>query len=101
MKRLIRKTRARHALGTAVTWACAVLLGGAGGCWAQPAITLSPTSGPPTSKLSVSGSGFAANAAVDIYFDTKDEALVSANGQGSFSNIQITAPGAELQERTG
>jgi len=78
-----------------VKWAairtCVVMLGGAGWCWAQPAITLSPTSGPPTTKISVSGSGFAPNTAVDIYFGATDEASANTNGSGNFSNIVIKA----------
>jgi hypothetical protein len=43
---------------------------------AAPCITLSKKSGPPTSQILVSGRGFEPNVGVDIYFDTKDEALV-------------------------
>ncbi len=68
----------------------------AGVCFGKPAVSVSPTSGPPTSKLLVSGSGFKANAEIDIYFDTKDEAKVIANGSGSFSNISIEAPRSAL-----
>jgi hypothetical protein len=54
-----------------------VLLGGV--CFAQPAMTLSPAAGPPTTNLTVSGSGFVASAAVDIYFDTTNLALTVTN----------------------
>jgi hypothetical protein len=40
-------------------------------------ITLSPTISPPTTSTQVSGSGFAPNAAIDIYFDTTDLALAT------------------------
>ena len=73
---------------------CVVILWGAGWCWAQPAITLSPKAGPPTTWISVSGSGFAPNIAVDIYFGTKDEALASTDGSGNFSKIVIKALGS-------
>ena len=57
-----------------------------------PAVTLSPTVGPPTSAVSVSGSNFGSYEAVDVYFDTTDEALVSTNAQGQFSSsIQVPA----------
>ncbi len=55
--------------------------------FSQSAISLSPTSGPPTTNLQVSGSGFAANAKVDIFFGTEDKALAIADGSGSFSQI--------------
>jgi outer membrane protein assembly factor BamB len=64
----------------------------AGICLAQPAVTLSPTSGPPTSTVQVSGSGFTPNAKIKIFFDVKDEALAVANGSGSFSNVDVIVP---------
>jgi outer membrane protein assembly factor BamB len=76
-------------LGTAILFL-------AGFCFSQPAISLSPTDGPPTTSLRVSGSGFAPNARVDIYFGTQDEALAVANGAGSFSQIAIPAPASAL-----
>jgi outer membrane protein assembly factor BamB len=59
---------------------------------AAPTITLSKRTGPPTSRILVSGHGFNPNVGVDIYFDTKDEALVVTNGQGEFKNSEINAP---------
>jgi hypothetical protein len=68
-------------------------------CWlfpsiafAAPSINLSEQIGPPTSQILVSGSGFAPNVGVDIYFDTKDEALVVTNNEGEFHNAKIHAP---------
>jgi outer membrane protein assembly factor BamB len=49
-----------------------------------------------TSKLLVSGSGFKPYAAIDIYFDTKDEAKAIANGSGSFSKVAIQTPKSAL-----
>jgi hypothetical protein len=69
--------------------ACSLLCGIAS---AAPSITLSKKSGPPTSQILVSGSGFEPNVGVDIYFDTKDEALVVTNGKGEFNNAGIHAP---------
>ncbi|HSY65168.1 MAG TPA: PQQ-binding-like beta-propeller repeat protein [Terriglobales bacterium] len=57
-----------------------------------PYITLSKKSGPPTSGILVSGRGFEPNVGVDIYFDTKDEALVITNGKGAFHDAGIHAP---------
>jgi hypothetical protein len=55
---------------------------------ATPSITLSKKSGPPTSGILVSGRGFEPNVGVDIFFDTKDEALVITNGKGGFDNAK-------------
>jgi outer membrane protein assembly factor BamB len=76
-----------------------VVLLAAGACFAKPAISLSLTSGPPTSKLLVSGSGFTPYAEIDIYFDIRDEAKATADGSGSFSNISIQAPASALPGR--
>src|SRR5215813_13352253 len=57
-----------------------------------PHIRLSPHSGPPTSTVRVSGTGFGAYRAVDIFFGTTDEALAATNGNGAFSGIQIRVP---------
>jgi outer membrane protein assembly factor BamB len=59
---------------------------------AAPTITLSKKSGPPTSPILISGRGFQANVGVDVYFDTKDEALVVTNGEGEFHNARAYAP---------
>src|SRR5436190_11632160 len=52
---------------------------------AAPSITLSPRIGPPTTTVDVSGTGYGANAAVDIYFDTTDVCLDIAGGTGGIS----------------
>jgi outer membrane protein assembly factor BamB len=59
---------------------------------AAPTVTLSKKSGPPTSKILVSGRGFESNVGVDIFFDTKDKALVVTNGKGEFHDAGIYAP---------
>src|SRR5580700_10640743 len=69
--------------------ACLLLCGVAS---AAPSIALSKKSGPPTSGIRVSGRGFEPNVGVDIYFDTKDEALVVTNGKGEFHDTGIHAP---------
>jgi hypothetical protein len=55
-----------------------VIFGLAGLCSGQ-AVTLSVKVGSPTTKTLVSGSGFEANSAIDIYFDTTDDPF----GQGT------------------
>src|ERR1700680_39001 len=69
--------------------ACVLLSGMAS---AAPSITLSQSSGPPTSRILISGRGFEPNVGVDIFFDTKDKALVVANGKGEFHDAGIYAP---------
>jgi hypothetical protein len=44
----------------------------------------------------VSGTGFGAHRAVDIYFDTADKALASTNGNGAFSGIRIRVPASAV-----
>ena len=60
---------------------------------AAPAVSLSPASGPPTTKVTVSGTGFAASSLIDIYFDITDLALTLSGPNGSFS-ISLQAPAA-------
>jgi outer membrane protein assembly factor BamB len=52
---------------------------------AAPALSRSPVAGPPTVKVKVSGSGFSAYEAVDVYFDTEDLCLSATNGLGRFT----------------
>src|SRR5580700_3000692 len=70
---------------------CAFVASLAISCLSQT-VSISPRIGPPTLEVRVSGSGFGADAAIDIYFDTTDEALALANGSGAFSEIAITVP---------
>jgi outer membrane protein assembly factor BamB len=69
--------------------ACLLLCGLAS---AEPSITLSKKTGPPTSRILVSGRGFAPNAGVDIYFDTKDQAVVATNSKGEFHDAKVHVP---------
>jgi len=64
-------------------------------CFGQT-IKLSANSGPPTTHITVSGSNFPANTAVDIYFDTSDLALASTDGTGAFSKISIQVASTAL-----
>ena len=63
---------------------------------AQPLVTVSPTSGQPTSKTTVGGTGFGASEPVDIYFDTTDLALATTDPGGSFSGIHLIVPGSAV-----
>lgn len=63
---------------------------------AIPRVKLSPRTGPPTSTVKVSGTGFGAHRAVDIYFDTTDKALASTNGHGVFTSIPVSVPASAV-----
>ncbi|MGA2906050.1 MAG: PQQ-binding-like beta-propeller repeat protein [Candidatus Korobacteraceae bacterium] len=54
-----------------------------------PTIVTNPTVGPPTTSVTVAGSGFDPYAAVDIYFDKTDMALVTTNGSGGFAGGSV------------
>jgi len=48
--------------------------------------------GPPKAALAVYGAGFPPKTAVDVYFDTNDQALAIADANGNFSaNLQVPA----------
>jgi outer membrane protein assembly factor BamB len=55
-------------------------------------VKLSFTSGPPTGAVTVSGSGFGAREAVDVYFDTTDEALTVTSASGTFKGVKVNVP---------
>ncbi|HUO32579.1 MAG TPA: PQQ-binding-like beta-propeller repeat protein [Bryobacteraceae bacterium] len=63
---------------------------------AQPTVTVSPAAGPPTSQAAVGGRGFAAEEAVDIYFDTTDLALATTSATGRFAGIGLVIPAAAV-----
>jgi outer membrane protein assembly factor BamB len=58
--------------------------------------TLSPAIGPPTTNVQVSGAGFPASTAVDIYFDTTDEVLAVTSATGTFSGIVVKVPASAV-----
>jgi len=68
-------------------------------CFGQPTITLSVSGGPPTTTMLDSGSGFALNDPVNIYFDKTDETLIMTDGNGSFQNAAAHALGSALPGR--
>ena len=53
--------------------------------YAAPAVTVKPTSGPPTTGITAQGSGFFAFEVVDVYFDTRDLVLSVTSETGGFS----------------
>jgi outer membrane protein assembly factor BamB len=55
-------------------------------------ITLSPNSGPPTSKVTVQGTGFGSKEQVVITLDNEPDGKAKTNQQGSFTT-KITIPG--------
>ena len=75
---------------------CAILFATAVPALATPSVSLSPATGHPQQTFKVSGSGFAANKAVDIYWDTTDEVLVIADSVGAMSSRQLTVPADAL-----
>src|SRR6059058_3841317 len=77
-----------------VTWGLAVLLVVAlpGTALAAPAVTLSSSTGPPTTTLTVSGTGFAASSLVDVYWDLTQVAFGSTTSTGAMNPMTITVP---------
>ncbi|HEY6784399.1 MAG TPA: PQQ-binding-like beta-propeller repeat protein, partial [Gemmatimonadales bacterium] len=78
--------------------ASALLLAGVSPAQARPAlalITLSKVAGPPTSRVTVQGSGFGASETIDLKFDVRFIATAQSDATGSFSK-KITVPKAAL-----
>ncbi|HXZ39926.1 MAG TPA: hypothetical protein VEG68_04240 [Terriglobales bacterium] len=69
-----------------------VVLAAALAAAAAPKVALSPTIGPPTTSISVSGSGFPDSTVVDIYFDTTELVLTVTTATGTFSGVTILLP---------
>jgi outer membrane protein assembly factor BamB len=59
-------------------------------------VSVLPTNGPPTTKTYVSGSGFAPNAEIYLYFDSTYESVTFANSSGSFSVFAIQVPASAV-----
>lgn len=75
-----------------LTLLSSVAIAGFDQVYAARSITLSPTSGPPGTNVTVTGSGFSANASVSIIFDAATVlAEVPANSNGAFSTT-VTIP---------
>lgn len=71
--------------------ALSALLLGAPNALAAFTETIAPAAGPPTTKVTVTGTGFAPDAAVDVFFDTTDLCLSFASAAGAVSCL-ITVP---------
>jgi outer membrane protein assembly factor BamB len=59
---------------------------------AAPGLTLSRSSGPPTTRISASGSAFGASEAIDLFFDGTPFGAVNADANGSFSGKTLRVP---------
>jgi outer membrane protein assembly factor BamB len=64
-----------------VIWVATAIASGAG----AQSISVSPGQQHPQGKLTVSGTGFAANEPIDIYFDTTDELPASSDASGNLA----------------
>src|SRR5437868_6679017 len=60
--------------------------------WAAPSVTLSPDTDHPKATDKVSGAGFGAYKAIDIYWDTTDILLATTDGSGSFGPLKFKVP---------
>ena len=75
--------------------AAALLVGaclGSVSAMAAPSVALAPSGGHPMATTQVSGSGFGANKAVDVYWDTTDKLLIITDGSGAFPNTPLQVP---------
>ena len=75
--------------------AAALLVGaclGSVSAMAAPSVALAPSGGHPKATTQVSGSGFGANKAVDVYWDTSDKLLIITDGSGAFPNTPLQVP---------
>jgi hypothetical protein len=59
--------------------------------WGAPSTIVSPTTGPPSTSVRVTGAGFDPSTSVDVFVDTTDVALATSNASGAVS-IAITVP---------
>lgn len=84
-----------HKISVFVAAMFAAMLAGAPMAAAAVTATLTPIAGPPTTSVTISGSGFPASTAVNIYFDTTNLALAVSNSTGAFS-IGILVPSSAV-----
>src|SRR5690348_2833362 len=63
---------------------------------AAPLVALSPSINHPQGATRVSGSGFGASEAVDIFYDTTDIALDVSDASGKFGTDKIAVPANAL-----
>ncbi len=85
--------------------AAGVLASPAAASASTPSITLKPTSGPPTTKVSVSGAGFGASETVTVDFGSTPETTAATSSTGTFTAAlkvpAAAAPGSYLVTATG
>jgi outer membrane protein assembly factor BamB len=60
--------------------------------FAQPALTVSPDSGPPTAAVSIAGTSFGASEKVAIYFDAAELVVAVTTAAGDFSGVTANIP---------
>lgn len=77
----------------ALVLGCTALLVSATGA-AAAALTLSPAAGPPTTTVTVGGTGFQANGIVSVTFDTTLLGYAATNASGAFSGFNLQIPAA-------
>lgn len=58
----------------------------------EPTLALSKDSGPPTTRISVSGTGFGATETVDLAFGGVDVAAVDTDANGALTGVRIRVP---------
>ncbi len=63
---------------------------------AAASLKLTPGSGPPGTDVTVTGSGFGAHEAVDVYLDTTARQIAVTNASGHFPGVVVTIPGSAL-----
>jgi outer membrane protein assembly factor BamB len=60
--------------------------------WAVPSLTLVPEVRPPGGTLTIGGTGFPPDAAVDIYIDLTHVAVAVPGTDGSFADVTVSVP---------
>lgn len=58
----------------------------------EPGLALSRSSGPPTTRLSVSGTGFAAGETIDVSFGGDELVTVDSDANGTFTGARFRVP---------
>ena len=64
--------------------------------YAVATLTVSPTSGPPGTSVTVTGAGFPANTFVDLLFDTSAQTNATASASGAFTKSMTIPAGATV-----
>ncbi|MGH9281228.1 MAG: TIR domain-containing protein [Acidimicrobiales bacterium] len=64
----------------------------------NPAVTISPDSGPPGTQVTVTGTGFGANETVDVRFHASEVGTTQADAAGAFSLV-VTVPNTPFRNQ--